>query len=71
VANDVYGCFIEELDAMTNFGTPIMASDPVAAVVGRLTRAVKRAQMVHDGRLLSPVERGWAESSPPLSQSGG
>lgn len=44
--SNVYERFIEELDAMT-----IHADDPVAAVVGALTRAVKRAQMVVDGDL--------------------
>lgn len=53
----VYECFINELDAMV-----IKSDDPVAAVVGRLTRAVKRAQLVHDGQLLPLDERGWDES---------
>lgn len=46
VQRDVYHLFIAEVDALT-----ISADDPVAHVVGVLTRAVKRAQMVHDGTL--------------------
>jgi hypothetical protein len=46
--SDVYHLFIEEFDALT-----ITANDPVAHVVGVLFRAVKRAQMVHDGDLPS------------------
>ena len=36
---DVYDCFVTEVNALT-----ISADDPVAKVVGDLTRAVKRAQ---------------------------
>lgn len=43
---NVYQRFIEELDGMT-----IMADEGAVAVTGRLTRAVKRAQMVVDGEL--------------------
>lgn len=63
---DVYGRFLDELDAMS-----IMSDEAAAAVVGRLTRAVRRAQMVYDGNLDSPVARGWAETvKPPDSKSG-
>lgn len=61
---NVYERFIIELDEMT-----IGTDEPVAAVVGRLIRAVKRAQMVNDGELKSPRERGWGEHSPePIDQ---
>jgi hypothetical protein len=49
---DVYRRFIEELDAMT-----IHADEQAVAVVGLLTRAVKRAQMVFDGELASAATR--------------
>lgn len=43
---NVYQRFIEEREGIT-----IMASDNAVSVVGRYTRAVKRAQMVVDGEL--------------------
>lgn len=49
---DVYAIFTEEVDALT-----ILADEPVAKVVGDLTRAVKRAQMVYDGDLAPVAER--------------
>jgi hypothetical protein len=48
--SNVYERFIEEQEAMT-----IKADESAVAVVGRLIRAVKRAQMVVDGEL-APVE---------------
>lgn len=53
---DVYERFIEEVEALT-----IGASDPAAVVVGRLTRAVKRAQMVSDGEL-APISARDSQS---------
>lgn len=47
-----YRLFIAEMDALT-----INVADPVAHVVGVLTRAAKRAQMVHDGELLPISDR--------------
>jgi hypothetical protein len=49
---DVYARFCEEVDALV-----IAASDPAVKVVGDLTRAVKRAQMVVDGDLRPVRER--------------
>lgn len=51
-SKNVYQRFIEELDGMT-----IMADEGAVAVTGRLTRAVKRAQMVVDGELPVLAER--------------
>lgn len=53
----VYGHFIDEIDAMV-----IKSDEPAAAVVGRLTRAVRRAQLVYEGQLKSPEVRGWGET---------
>jgi hypothetical protein len=50
---NVYERFIEEQEAMT-----IKADESAVAVVGRLMRAVKRAQMVADGELPPVAERG-------------
>lgn len=50
---NVYERFIEEMDAMT-----IMADMSAVKVVGELTRAVKRAQLVVDGELRPVSERG-------------
>lgn len=49
---NVYERFIEEVDALV-----IKADKPAVAVVGELTRAVKRAQMVVDGELPRVAER--------------
>lgn len=49
---NVYQRFCEEVDALT-----IKVDDGVLAVVGDLTRAVKRAQMVVDGDLRPVAER--------------
>lgn len=49
---NVYEAFIAEVDALT-----IRADDRAVAVVGELTRAVKRAQMVVDGELRPIAER--------------
>ena len=49
---NVYERFCEEVDALT-----IDASDSAVSVVGDLTRAVKRAQMVVDGDLAPVAER--------------
>jgi hypothetical protein len=57
---DVYARFIAELDALT-----IHAGDPAAKVVGDLTRAVKRAQLVHDGDLRPVAERSRLVSYNP------
>lgn len=43
---NVYEAFIAEMDALT-----ILADESAVSVVGQLTRAVKRAQMVADGEL--------------------
>lgn len=51
-APDVYKRFLEEVDALL-----IAANDPAAKVVGDLTRAAKRAQMVHDGELAPVAQR--------------
>lgn len=48
----VYERFIEESEAML-----IKADDSAVHVVGMLTRAVKRAQMVADGELPTVAER--------------
>lgn len=50
--NTVYERFIKEMEAMTIVGT-----EPAVTVVGRLTRAVKRAQMVVNGELPPVSER--------------
>jgi hypothetical protein len=50
---DVYTRFIEEVDALT-----INAEDSAVSVVGDLTRAVKRAQLVHEGKLDPVALRG-------------
>lgn len=50
--SNVYERFIEEVDVLT-----ITTDLPVVAVVGALTRAVKRAQMVIDGELVPVDER--------------
>ena len=52
-AENVYGRFVEEMDAVL-----IRADDPAVRVVGELTRAVQRAQMVVDGELLPVAQRG-------------
>ncbi|HSX22674.1 MAG TPA: hypothetical protein VLE97_07890 [Gaiellaceae bacterium] len=49
---NVYERFIEEVDALV-----VAANDPAAKVVGDLTRAVKRAQMVVDGELEPVAQR--------------
>lgn len=49
---NVYELFKDEIDAMV-----IAAADPAAKVVGDLQRAVKRAQMVHDGELAPVAQR--------------
>lgn len=49
---DVYHRFIEEVDVLT-----IKADWGAVKVVGELTRAVKRAQLVHDGELKPVSER--------------
>ena len=49
---NVYERFIEEVEAMT-----ISVDDSAIRVVGDLTRAVKRAQMVVDGELPPVSER--------------
>jgi hypothetical protein len=51
--SNVYERFIEEQEAMT-----IVADESAVAVIGRLIRAVKRAQMVVDGELAPVSERG-------------
>ena len=58
---NVYKRFIEELNALR-----INANDPAAHVVGELTRAVKRAQMVVDGELkpLSESDGGSRLTTP-------
>ena len=48
-----YERFVEELEALT-----IMGDDPAAHVVGLLTRAAKRAQMVFDGDIDPVADRG-------------
>ena len=50
--SDVYEAFIAEVEALT-----IRADMPAVAVVGELTRAVKRAQMVVDGEIRPVSER--------------
>jgi hypothetical protein len=54
---NVYEAFIAEVHVLT-----IHVDLPTAAVVGELTRAVKRAQMVVDGDLAPVTERvaRWA-----------
>lgn len=47
-----YSRFIEEVEGIT-----IMANDPAVEVVGRFTRAAKRAQMVVNGELPTFHER--------------
>jgi hypothetical protein len=49
---NVYESFIAEVEALT-----INATDSAVSVVGVLTRAVKRAQMVADGELRPVSER--------------
>lgn len=49
---NVYQRFVEEVDALT-----IQGADPAVKVVGELTRAVKRAQMVVDGELATVAAR--------------
>jgi hypothetical protein len=49
---NVYRRFCEEVDALV-----IGANDSAVSVVGELTHAVKRAQMVVDGELLPVAER--------------
>lgn len=49
---NVYQRFIEEVDAII-----VAGGDPAVKVVGDLTRAVKRAQMVVDGELPTVAER--------------
>lgn len=49
---NVYQRFCEEVDALV-----IGADDSAVSVVGELTRAVKRAQMVVDGELPPVAER--------------
>lgn len=51
-APNVYERFIEEVDMLT-----IRADQPATAVVGELTRAVKRAQLVVDGELRPVADR--------------
>lgn len=48
----VYERFIEEVEALA-----ISAERPAVWVVGELTRACKRAQMVADGELLPVADR--------------
>lgn len=48
----VYERFIEELD-----GVKLDASESATSVLARVMRAVKRAQMVHDGELDPLAER--------------
>ena len=52
-----YTRFIEEVEALT-----IKADDPTVAVVGELTRAAKRAQMVVDEDLPPVGYRNGEES---------
>lgn len=49
---NVYERFIEEVEALD-----ISAYEQAVSVVGQLTRAVKRAQMVVDGELRTVAER--------------
>lgn len=52
MSENVYQRFCEEVDALV-----IGADDSAVAVVGDLTRAVKRAQMVVDGELAPVADR--------------
>ena len=60
---NVYERFKEEVDAML-----IAADDPAVKVVGDLTRAVKRAQMVHDGELEPVAKRVFGRADPQEPQ---
>ena len=53
-----YELFIQEVDALT-----IMADASVVHVVGELTRAAKRAQLVADGELCPVNERVAVDDS--------
>lgn len=57
-ARNVYERFIEEVDALT-----IGADDSAVHVMGVLTRAVKRAQMVVDGDLKPVGERAGGDAT--------